>query len=343
MSRKLDRMRDLLHEIEAGRATDRKTLARRLGCSVRTVQRLLNDMSRIYGEVDFDPVRGGYRMASPHVRMRSAIAFDVATDLSVVEACLDAFPDSGLRKALESTLDADRNQRSPAEAGRLRRLRRTVSARAPVGRRPAPGAVALLSRALRDQRAVRLAYTSNRDHEPRERVLWPVHLASLSGEWYLFAARVGKPREAPRQYSLARMERLEVLPREAPEIPDDVSRRFKKRFARFVPPEATSRVPELKLRFTAEAAPWVEERRFHEQESRRHARDGTLVVSFPAPSLYEAFRFVLSFGPTVEVLEPKELRSIVAEAARRTARVYERPALARDDPLRELPPGLFGA
>jgi predicted DNA-binding transcriptional regulator YafY len=51
--------------------------------------------------------------------------------------------------------------------------------------------------------------------------------------------------------------------------------------------------------------------------------DGSVEVTFPSPSLEWAASTTLAYGPAVEVLEPPELRVMVAEWLEATARKYK--------------------
>jgi predicted DNA-binding transcriptional regulator YafY len=44
--------------------------------------------------------------------------------------------------------------------------------------------------------------------------------------------------------------------------------------------------------------------------------DGSVLLSFPAPSIYEVKRWVLPWGGDAEVLEPASLREALAAEAR---------------------------
>jgi hypothetical protein len=53
--------------------------------------------------------------------------------------------------------------------------------------------------------------------------------------------------------------------------------------------------------------------------------DGTVVLAVESPAV--AYTQVLAFGPEAEVLDPPELRALVAEAAARMSGLYAEDAL----------------
>ncbi len=50
------------------------------------------------------------------------------------------------------------------------------------------------------------------------------------------------------------------------------------------------------------------ERQWHSKQKISKHRDGSLTLSFPSPSLYEAKRWVLQWGKNARVIEPEDLR-----------------------------------
>ncbi|MBV9101297.1 MAG: WYL domain-containing protein [Candidatus Dormibacteraeota bacterium] len=76
------------------------------------------------------------------------------------------------------------------------------------------------------------------------------------------------------------------------------------------------------LRFQAEAAQWVRETRLPPSAQVTDAEDGGVEVRLRVSDEREMRRWVLGWGPLVEVLEPASLREYAADAHRRAARIY---------------------
>jgi len=64
----------------------------------------------------------------------------------------------------------------------------------------------------------------------------------------------------------------------------------------------------VKIRFSAEAARYVQESKWHPSQQLSPQADGSLVAEFDLDGTEEIKRWVLSFGRWAEVVEPKELR-----------------------------------
>ncbi len=79
---------------------------------------------------------------------------------------------------------------------------------------------------------------------------------------------------------------------------------------------------EVVLKFTAEQAPYVRERVWHETQRLQVQADGSLLLRLQVSGRFEIVRWLLGWGEDVEVLEPRALRQEVAEHLRLAAQQY---------------------
>jgi predicted DNA-binding transcriptional regulator YafY len=161
--------------------------------------------------------------------------------------------------------------------------------------------------ALRGSRVLRIWYKAVDWRRAHTRDLEPVHLACIAEEWYLIAYDRGV--KELRNFAVSRIQSVESGDEVFEGHEFDPEAYFANRFGRFV--GKAGEAHRIAVLFGKDVAAWVAERVWHpEQRIRRH-RDGTLTLSFPAPSLYEVKRWVLQWGAEAEVLEPEELRDAV--------------------------------
>ena len=78
----------------------------------------------------------------------------------------------------------------------------------------------------------------------------------------------------------------------------------------------------FRVRLDREVAAWSEEVRWHPKQKVTRGADGSIDLELPAGSLWEARRFVLSFGKHARVLEPKELIADVRGHVRELSAMY---------------------
>jgi len=81
----------------------------------------------------------------------------------------------------------------------------------------------------------------------------------------------------------------------------------------------------LRIRFTAEVADEIRERRWAVEQQVHEEPGGNLILSLSVAGLAEVQRWVLGFGGGAEVLAPAELRRGVAAACERATSVYSAP------------------
>ncbi len=78
----------------------------------------------------------------------------------------------------------------------------------------------------------------------------------------------------------------------------------------------------VKVRISPSWARWVGEKIWHESQKAKKNGDGSLELSFRVAGLDEIKRWILSFGPAAEVLEPIRLRETIRAELSKTLGLY---------------------
>ncbi|MGC8491917.1 MAG: helix-turn-helix transcriptional regulator [Syntrophobacteraceae bacterium] len=79
----------------------------------------------------------------------------------------------------------------------------------------------------------------------------------------------------------------------------------------------------VRIRFSASQARYIKERRWAKVQNITNRRDGSIVLKMTTSGWYDVKRWILSFGPDAELLEPAELREEIRDAVKETAGCYE--------------------
>ena len=175
-----------------------------------------------------------------------------------------------------------------------------------------------VARAVREGRRLELVYwTASRDTECK-RVVDPYHLTSVSGDWYLIA--YCHLREDIRMFVPARMRSVRETG-ERFERPADF-RIDEYLDGSFRAMRGDGKPLRVRLRFTAEAARWVREKKWHPSQRLHERSDGGVEVTFQLTHLAEVKRWILGYGVGCEVLEPDELRVEIRLDLQRTLIYY---------------------
>lgn len=173
---------------------------------------------------------------------------------------------------------------------------------------------------VRLRHIVDIEYTGAARGVREDRRIHPLHLANVDGEWYVTAFCT--KRKDCRHFSLSRISTAQDVGESFDEPEDfDPHAYYANRFAKFLgsPTETPTQVT---IWFAPEAAPWVMERTWHPHQKAAFEKDGALRLTIPMPSLFEAKRWILSWGAEAEVLKPAALRREIAAETMGMAQRY---------------------
>lgn len=171
-----------------------------------------------------------------------------------------------------------------------------------------------------DCRAVRIRYFSPSDAKVISTRLHPYHLLFSRRSWYVIG-RASLYRET-RTFNIGRIEHLEVLD-DRYEIPRGFSLGRYFRNAWHLIPER-GRDSEILIRFSKLVSHNVAEVQWHKTQRTQFNPDGTLDFHVTVSGLNEISWWILGYGDQAEVIQPQELRKIVANRAALTAAKYAR-------------------
>jgi predicted DNA-binding transcriptional regulator YafY len=284
-------------------------LAERLGVSVRSLHRyiaMLDDMGiPVYSERGphggFSLVRG-YKMPPLVLTPEEAVAVYLGTSL-VGEMWGQLY--RGAAQGALAKLDNLLPQEQQHEVAWARRSLLAMGMHRADLERLAP-VLDKLRRAIREQRQVSMVYRGRSQPEPQSRALDPYVLIHRWGWWYV----VGHChlRDAVRSFRVDRIAEIALIDKTF-RTPDDFD------IHEYLAGEFQDQPQvQARLRFAPEVARIALESRSM-WETCEEQPDGAVVVTLSVPDLPWAASTALSFGPTVEVLEPEELRQIVSEWA----------------------------
>ncbi|MBL8061531.1 MAG: YafY family transcriptional regulator [Anaerolineales bacterium] len=291
-------------------------LAEKLGVSLRTIHRyfeMLDEMGiPVYSERGpyggFSLVRG-YKMPPLVFTLEEAVTVVLGTGL-VQELWGDLYREAahGALAKLENLLPEEQVREVAWARGSLMATgmnRADLKTQTPI--------LEKLRRAIREHRSVSMKYQGNQVPHPAERGLDPYGLVHRWGWWYVIG--FCHVRKEIRTFRVDRISEVALLDIPFTKSPDfDLQEYIKNEMQ--AQPQVTAR-----LRFDPASANIVAGNHSYWGTVEPQA-DGSVDVTFPYPTLEWAASTALAYGPAVEVLEPQELRIMVAEWLEATARKY---------------------
>lgn len=306
--------------IRSGEYPNAMSLARQLEVAPRTIKRDVDRLRDLHGlAIRYNKVRHGYHLEDPAHdlpggRFTEAELMAMFVARQALAACrgsaVERILSEGFRR-LEQRLDQDQ-QYLLGDLGGL------VSFQEPASDDLDLATFQALTQALRDRVEVRFEYRGLADAKPLPRRVRGYHLGCIDHKWYLFGWDMG--RKALRTFALSRMGRLRVTHatfRKPPHF--NLAEMLKG--ALTVHSGKPGREEVVRLRLGGWAARVASERRWHPTQEVRPLGGGLVEIELRLSGLEEVFRWIMSWGEQVEVLEPAELRERVRrEAAAMTSR-----------------------
>ena len=326
-----ERLLWLDREIRAGRYPSVESLAEEFEVTERTAFRDVAFLRYNLGApLEFDRARNGYAYTSatyslPWVNLTQGelVALFVAekvlaqyastpyeVDLrSAFEKLAEALPDevSVDLAALQDTVSFDPGPTRPIEMAMYRAALEAITGR---------------------QRLQVRYYTAGRA-EVTDRVLDPLHLHNMAGDWYLIA--YDHLRREVRDFALSRFRsmRLEGTQFET-HNEFDLAAHLGSQFGGFRGTEQT----DIEIRFDPYQSRWIREKQWPGEVGREESEDGRLTLTLRVANLDAATRWVAQYGPHAEALVPKQWREAVRDYIKGGAGVYGGGrSLQSDDPI----------
>lgn len=170
-----------------------------------------------------------------------------------------------------------------------------------------------LAQAALDHREVTFSYRKLGAETREARRLHPLHLGEVEGCWYVIGHDPGK--EALRTFALPRITGLNVMKtRFDPPRDFDGEAYLKRSFGIWTSP-VDEKLQIVRVELKGYAAALADERRWHPTQEVRalNAKRTRVEVCFAVGRLEELVRWVLSWGRLAKVIEPRELRQMVAD------------------------------
>jgi predicted DNA-binding transcriptional regulator YafY len=311
---------DLLRRKRAVNAT---SLAARWRTSTKTVQRFVAFMrDEMDAPIVFDRKRGSFRYSDPGwhlpwIPVEGPGLFAIGVASKVLQLYEGTPVAEGLREAFQRLSDVMPPEIRVSPGAFVERLYIHPQ---PI-RLVDPAVWTAVATAIRERTVLRIRYQKP-GGETSTRQIAPYGLVLAAGDWLVAAHDREDDPGNVKTFYVARIRDAE-LGTELFSIPRDfdLKRHFGETIGIFVGREPFR----FRVRFTKSMAAWVAEVRWHPKQKMTPLPDGELELELPAGSLFEARRFVLSFGREALALAPPSLVEALAAETGEMAAAY-RPA-----------------
>ena len=309
----LERLQVIVQELQQGSFPNCETLGRKLEVNRRTVFRdldFLRDRQQL--PIAFDRARNGYFLTEavadlPFIQITEGelLALFIAERSSAVGGNL------GTAQKLRAIARKLGSMMPETVTLSMDDLHHSVSVQAYPAASFNLEEVSKLGKAIKTRRAVRFTYTKPSENKTGMREVWPLHLFTYEGAWYLLSydPSIG----STRTFHLSRMKDLALTKISFTQPSNiDVHKLLKGSFGIFFGRKEEFAVT---LEFDAGVASHISERQWHHSQRNTLLPGGRLRVRFTVSALQDILRWVLSWAPHVDVIAPPELKKATRDAS----------------------------
>lgn len=177
--------------------------------------------------------------------------------------------------------------------------------------------IGLLFSLILKQKQIKLVYRPF-GKDSSEIILSPFHLKQFNNRWFLFAKHPKYPNIS--NYPLDRIESIQELPEKAESCNVDWMDYFDDIVGVTHPENGKSEL--IKLRFSDSRIAYVKTKPLHSTQKIDKEDPEGLTISIEVIPNRELIQLILSFGPDIEVLDPKSLRNEITKKINQLNEIY---------------------
>jgi proteasome accessory factor B len=286
-------------------------LARTLEVSTKTIQRDIDYMRDQLGHpIDYDPGRHGYYYTEAVAGFPSIKATEgEVLALFVAEKALSQYRGTPFEKPLAKAFEKLAEVMQDEISVNLEELAGALSFRLTGHAVTDLEIYRKVNKALLENRELMFCYKKLKGTRPEHRRVHPYHLASIDGQWYLFAHDLA--RKDIRTFVLGRIREITGVGKKFKKPKDfSLTDRLMGSFGVFKG-EGDFRV---RLVFDPAVAQLVRERTWHSSQELKELPGGAIELGMRLDSLEEVERWILSWGGHVRVIAPPQLKKRVRDS-----------------------------
>lgn len=305
--------------IQSGDYPTGTTLANQLEVSIKSIHRDLEFMrDRLQLPLAYDEIRHGWHYTEdvasfPTLQITEGELFA----LLVAEKALQQYRGTHFERPLVSAFKKMAASLPDTISLNLAEWEQTISFRTSAEPLLNLQVFDTLAKATTQHQQLRIRYRKPGGKPPEERLIDPYHLANINGEWYLFA--YDHLRKDLRTFVPSRIQSLESTGKKF-ERPARFS--LENRLRNSFSVHSGDGEYLVVVRFTAQVADFIREKKWHPSQFMKELPQGAVELRLTLSSLNEVERWILAWGGEATVVEPKELKARIRQAAERLQQAH---------------------
>ena len=295
------------------------SLAKEWEVSVKTIQRDLDYLKyELDAPVEYDSAHRGFyyseaQFSLPAMQISESDLFAVC----IAQNALRQFRDTPVHKTLASIFAKIQDSLPDKTRAQPAWLDERILVFPEPATRIDPKIWDTVAKAIRDNKRLLVCHAAPGDKACTERKVDPYYLVNYKGEWYLSSHCYS--RDSIRTFAVSRIRKAQILA-ETFTMPKSLDKgtMFGDQFGIIW----KDKFHKVRIRFTAEVAPYIRERQWHATQKIKDLRGGGLILEFTTNHLNEVKDWVLSWGAGARVVSPPVLAEKVTSSIREALQAY---------------------
>lgn len=306
-------------KIREGRYPNCSSLGLEWEVSAKTIQRDIDYMKYdLDAPIEYDPVKHGYYYTESNYKMPAInISESDLFSVCIAERALKQFEHTPLYDKLVKIFDRiEQSLPSKTNADPAwieNRIFFSPEAKTIVNSK----VWETIAKALRENRQIKICHAAPGKGSLMKRIVDPYHLVNFKGEWYL--SSMCHLRNSIRTFAVSRIKSAEISQNNF-NMPEDFTK--DKMFGDTFGIIWSKDLHDVKIKFSAVAAPYIEERIWHPAQKVKKAKNGSMTIEFQTNHLNEVKDWILSWGPHAVVQSPPLLIDKIKTSLKDTLTQY---------------------
>lgn len=313
---KVIRIFNIINAIQANPGISASDLALKCDVNIRTIYRDMDILSLI-APVTNEGRGTGYRFMGKFFLYPLNLTEQEALVFSLLPSMLDKdnLP-PGFDTAYDKVMGTHRKEKS-RQNNIIEDIASIIQMGTPAYRKESPNFLQLIIQAILEQKTIDTVYHAQYRNETTERKIDPYYLVPRDQRFYLIGYCHSK--QGIRTFRISRFQKAEVTGEDFNKGDFNIKQYLKNTWSIDRGEKNTT----FKVRFDAEVARYIKEEELFVHPRMKDQKDGSLIFEVTVNNEKEFLKWILQYGSSAEILEPKAVRESLKEQLSQWIRMYQ--------------------
>lgn len=313
---KVIRIFNIINAIQANPGISAKDLAFKCDVNIRTIYRDM-DILELIAPVSREGRGTGYRFMGKFFLYPLNFSEQEALVFSLLPSVLekDKLP-PGFDTAYDKVMGTHRKEKS-RQNNIVEDITGIIQMGTPAYRKESPNFLQPIIQAILEQKTIDTTYHSQYRNETTERKIDPYYLVPRDRLFYLIG--YCHERQDIRTFRISRFHKVDITSQTFNKGNFNIKQYLKNTWSI----DRGEKNITFKVRFDADVARYIKEEELFVHPRMRDQKDGSLIFEVTVNNEKEFLKWILQYGPSAEILEPKAARESLKEQLMKWVNIYQ--------------------